>query len=59
MVTFKCETNDCSQKDIAINFMGDIAEAECGGCNVVLKSFDLRPDPELPPSILDLETTQE
>jgi hypothetical protein len=54
MVTFKCEATDCPQKDIQIYFIGDIAEAECGGCQVVLESFDLRDDPELPANIFDL-----
>jgi hypothetical protein len=48
MVTFECKETDCTQKDMAINFLGEIAEAECGGCGITLTSFDLREDPELP-----------
>jgi hypothetical protein len=33
--------------------MGDIAQAECGGCLIWLESYDLQPDPELPATILD------
>jgi hypothetical protein len=46
MVTFECKETDCTQKDMAINFLGEIAEAECGGCGITLTSFDLRDDPE-------------
>jgi hypothetical protein len=48
MVTFKCIEDNCSQKDMAIDFLGEIAEAECGGCGITITSFDLRNDPELP-----------
>jgi hypothetical protein len=51
MVNFKCEAKDCPQKNIEIHFIGNIKEAECGGCRSVLNSFDLQPDPEIPPSI--------
>jgi hypothetical protein len=47
MVTFQCLDEDCTQYDIKIDFAGDIKNAECGGCHVVLESFDLRPDVEL------------
>lgn len=47
MVTFQCKNKECSQKDIKIDFMGSITEAECGGCSLILKSFDLRDDPEI------------
>ena len=47
MVTFKCEIENCTQKNIEINFMGDIAQAKCGGCGVTLQSKDLRDDPEV------------
>jgi hypothetical protein len=53
MVTFKCVEIDCPQENIEINFTGDITEAECGGCQTILTSFDLTDDPELPPTILD------
>jgi hypothetical protein len=61
MITFECVADGCSQKNVKIDFFGDIAQAECGGCATTLQSKDLRPDPELPPSTLnlDLETTQE
>ena len=48
MVTFKCEIENCTQKDVAIDFMGEIEQAQCGGCGITLVSFDLRNDPELP-----------
>jgi hypothetical protein len=46
MVTFECKETDCTQKDMAINFLGEIAEAECGGCKATLVATDQRPDPE-------------
>ena len=61
MVTFECLADECPQKNIEIIFSGEIAQAQCGGCATVLQSKDLRPDPELPssPLNLDTETTQE
>jgi len=47
MVKFKCVEKNCSLESIEINFMGEIAEAICGGCHVLLQSYDQRPDPEL------------
>ena len=54
MVSFKCVANECAQKDIVINFMGDITEAECGGCQIVLTSYDLQDDPKLPATVFDI-----
>ena len=58
MVTFKCEAIDCPQKNIEINFMGDISQAQCGGCQEVLTSFNLQDDPELPATIFDATETE-
>jgi hypothetical protein len=60
MVTFECIADGCSQKNVKIDFFGDIAQAECGGCAVTLQSKDSRPDPVIPRLLdLDTETTQE
>lgn len=50
MVTFKCIADDCVNKDIEYNFIGNPETAECGGCKTILEAYDLREDPELPQS---------
>ena len=59
MVTFECVADGCTQKNVKIDFFGEIAEAECGGCATTLQYKDSRPDPVIPQVNLDLETTQE
>ena len=61
MITFICSKNSCANKNVTYNFLGNPETAECGGCKATLIGTDLRPDPELPPSTLNLdtETTQE
>lgn len=46
MITFKCITNDCSNKDVEYNFFGDSETVECGGCKSIIVGINLRPDPE-------------
>jgi hypothetical protein len=46
MVTFKCITDDCINKDVAYNFLGNPETAMCGGCKTILEATDLRDDPE-------------
>jgi hypothetical protein len=48
MVTFKCTQDDCVNKDIDYNFLGNEEFAECGGCKAILEAKDLREDPQLP-----------
>jgi hypothetical protein len=48
MVTFKCDSNDCDNKDVEYNFLGNTKIAMCGGCKTILIGNDLRPDPEVP-----------
>jgi hypothetical protein len=46
MVTFKCESDDCANKDVVYNFIGNPETAMCGGCKEALIATDKRPDPE-------------
>jgi hypothetical protein len=46
MVTFKCNSNNCNNKDVEYNFLGNPETAMCGGCKQTLVAFDLRDDPE-------------
>jgi hypothetical protein len=46
MVTFKCIEQECVNKDIDYNFVGNVEVAECGGCKAILQAKDLRHDPE-------------
>jgi hypothetical protein len=45
MVTFTCEKNECENKGIDYNFLGNPKHAQCGGCETVLEAKDERPDP--------------
>jgi hypothetical protein len=47
MVTFKCTVNDCANKDVEYNFLGNPQTAMCGGCKETLVASDLRDDPEV------------
>lgn len=58
MVTFECKEKTCPQANIKIDFLGDLSEAECGGCKLILKSFNLREDPEMPKSILETKVAE-
>ena len=46
MVTFKCESKGCENKDVEYNFLGNPETAMCGGCKETLTATDLRDDPE-------------
>jgi len=46
MVTFKCEQDECANKEFAYNFIGNPEYAMCGGCKETLIGFDLRDDPD-------------
>ena len=46
MVTFKCVVDDCANKDVVYNFLGNPETAMCGGCKQTLTATDLRNDPE-------------
>jgi hypothetical protein len=46
MVTLKCTKDECVNKDIEFNFLGNPELAECGGCKEILIATDLRDDPE-------------
>lgn len=47
MITFKCIVDNCKNKDIEYNFLGNPNTAECGGCGIILIGYDLREDPEI------------
>jgi hypothetical protein len=47
MVTFKCNSNNCDNKDVEYNFLGNPETAMCGGCKETLVASDLRDDPEV------------
>jgi hypothetical protein len=48
MITFKCNSNQCDNKDVEYNFFGNPETAMCGGCRATLIGTDVRPDPEVP-----------
>jgi hypothetical protein len=47
MVTFKCNSDKCANKNVDYNFIGNPETAMCGGCKETLVASDLRDDPEL------------
>ena len=47
MITIICLTEDCANKDIEYNFIGNPEFVECGGCKEHLIGTDLREDPEV------------
>lgn len=51
MVTFKCVVDDCANKDVEYNFLGNLETAMCGGCKTTLVATDLRDDPEQTESV--------
>lgn len=46
MVTFLCINEECANKDVVYNFLGNPETAMCGGCKKTLTATDERPDPE-------------
>ncbi len=54
MITFKCTVNDCANKDVEYNFLGELETAMCGGCKATLVGTDSRPDPEIPEATLPI-----
>jgi hypothetical protein len=52
MITFTCNKENCPNKEIEYNFLGNPVTAECGGCKTVLTGTNERPDPEQPELIL-------
>jgi hypothetical protein len=48
MISFTCTKENCPNKDIENNFLGNPPTAICGGCSETITSTNERPDPELP-----------
>jgi hypothetical protein len=48
MISFICTKENCPNKDLENNFLGNSATAICGGCSTVLVGTNERPDPKLP-----------
>ena len=46
MVSFKCEQDECINKNVVYNFTGFPDSAMCGSCKETLLPTDERPDPE-------------
>jgi hypothetical protein len=56
MITFNCNQDDCANKGVDYNFLGNPVTAECGGCKSLLIGTNERPDPEeLPPFLGSIE----
>jgi len=47
MVTFKCVQDNCANKDVEYNFLGNPETAMCGGCKQTLVASDFRNDPKV------------
>jgi len=52
MITFTCHKDECANKEVEYNFLGNPSTAECGGCKSILTGTNERPDPELPEETL-------
>jgi hypothetical protein len=48
MITFECIKDDCLNKNVKFDFMGNEEFAECGQCKTILEAKDFREDPVYP-----------
>ena len=48
MITFTCNKENCPNKNVEYNTLGNPSTAECGGCKTTLVGTNERPDPEYP-----------